>query len=96
MVWTDKIMQGESMNQEILNKLSGYVSDELLKQPERIIKPDEALLSSGIIDSFHLVDLGLFVEDEFGVRIDDIELSASTFDTLNQLTSLIESRKLGN
>jgi acyl carrier protein len=89
-------MQGESMNQEILNKLSGYVSDELLKQPERIIKPDEALLSSGIIDSFHLVDLGLFVEDEFGVRIDDIELSASTFDTLNQLTSLIESRKLGN
>jgi len=84
------------MNQEILNKLSGYVSDELLKQPERIIKPDEALLSSGIIDSFHLVDLGLFVEDEFGVRIDDIELSASTFDTLNQLTSLIESRKFGN
>jgi acyl carrier protein len=81
------------MNQEILNKLSEYVSAELLKQPERIIKPDEALLSSGIIDSFHLVDLGLFVEDEFGVRIDDIELSASTFDTLNQLTSLIESRK---
>jgi acyl carrier protein len=89
-------MQGESMNQEILNKLSEYVSDELLKQPERIIKPDEALLSSGIIDSFHLVDLSLFVDDEFGVRIDDIELSASTFDTLNQLTSLIESRKLGN
>jgi acyl carrier protein len=83
------------MNQEILNKLSEYVSAELLKQPERIIKPDEALLSSGIIDSFHLVDLGLFVEDEFGVRIDDIELSASTFDTLNQLTSLIESRKSG-
>jgi len=73
--------------------LADYLAKEILKQPGRIIQPDEALLSSGIIDSFHLVDLGLFVEDRFGVRIDDFELNASTFDNLNQLVTLIESRK---
>ena len=73
--------------------LADYLAKEMLKQPGRTIQPDEALLSSGIIDSFHLVDLGLFVEDHFGVRIDDFELNASTFDTLNQLVTLIESRK---
>lgn len=73
--------------------LADFLVKEILKQPGRIIHPDEALLSSGIIDSFHLVDLGLFIEDRFGVRIDDFELNASTFDTLNQLVTLIESRK---
>ena len=81
------------MSQVILSQLSQFISCELLKQPDRVIQPDEALLSSGMIDSFHLVDLGLFVEEKFGVRIDDFELSASTFDTLNQLVALIEARR---
>jgi acyl carrier protein len=51
------------------------------------------LLTSGLVDSFHLVDLALFVESEFGVRIDDTELNPGTFDTLNQLAQLIRMRR---
>ena len=74
-------------------KIASYIAGTILKQPKRTIKPDEKLISSGLIDSFHLVDLGLFIEDEFGVRIDDSELNAETFDTLAQLVALVESRK---
>jgi acyl carrier protein len=80
------------MAEQILESLSYYISTEFLKQPKRIIKPDEPLLTSGLIDSFHLVDLSLFVEQKFGVRIDDTELNASCFDNLNQLVALIQSR----
>lgn len=80
------------MSVEILTALSKYITTEILRQPNRNIDPDEALLTNGLIDSFHLVDLGLFVEDQFGVRIDDSELNASTFDSLNQLALLIKSR----
>jgi acyl carrier protein len=58
-----------------------------------VIKETEPVISSGLIDSFSLVDLALFIEDKFGVRIDDSELNAQTFDTLAQLADLIESRK---
>jgi len=44
-----------------------------------------------MIDSFSLVDLALFVEDTFNVRIEDAELNAQTFNSLNQLAALIES-----
>jgi acyl carrier protein len=81
------------VNDEILSILTKYIASEILKQPNRKIEPTEALLTSGLIDSFHLVDLGMFVEDQFGVRIDDSELNASTFDNLNQLAALIQSRK---
>lgn len=74
-------------------KLSKYIAVEILKQPDRKINPEEPLISSGLIDSFHLVDLSLFVEDTFNVTIDDTELNASTFDTLNQLVALIRQRE---
>jgi acyl carrier protein len=78
---------------ELVSTLAKYVAAEFLKQPDRAIGADEPLLSSGLIDSFHLVDLALFVEDNFGVHIDDSELNASTFDSLSQLAALIQSRK---
>jgi acyl carrier protein len=80
------------MTRELTTQLSSYIAREILKDPKRSIAPDEALLSSGLVDSFSLVDLALFVEDTFGVRIEDTELNVSTFDTLNQLAVLIQSR----
>ena len=79
--------------EEIISKLSAYITGEILKQPKRSLRPDESIISSGLVDSFSLVDLGLFIEDNFGVRIDDTELNASTFDTLEQLAKLIQARQ---
>lgn len=77
---------------DFIAKLSTFLAADILKQPDRAISPDEPLLSSGLIDSFSLMDVALFVEDNFGVRIEDTELNADTFDNLTQLASLIESR----
>lgn len=73
--------------------LSQYITTKILKQPNRKLSETEPLISSGLIDSFSLVDLGLFVEDQFGVRLDDTELNAQTFDTLAQLAELIRQRQ---
>ena len=78
---------------DTLAQLSTFISTNILKQPNRTITPDESLISSGLIDSFSLMDIALFVEDTFGVRIEDTELNADTFDNLTQLASLVESRK---
>jgi acyl carrier protein len=78
---------------QITDSLSQYIAAKILKQPKRVIGGDDALISSGLIDSFSLVDLALYVEDQFGVHLDDSELNASTFDTLNQLGSLIQQRQ---
>ncbi len=81
------------MTDTMISEIEKYVSTQILKQPGRKIAANESLISSGLIDSFSLMDLALFVEDTFGVRIEDTELNASTFDNLTQLASIIESRK---
>ena len=81
------------MRTEIISKIGSYIAAELLKSTDRQIQPDEPLISGGMIDSFSLVDLALFIEETFGVRVDDTELNADTFDTLDQLAALVESRQ---
>ena len=77
----------------MIEQLSAFLAEKILKQPNRKIAADEPLISSGLIDSFSLMDVALYVEDTFGLRIEDTELNAETFDTLTQLAALIESRK---
>ena len=81
------------MSDEIIPTLSTFIASQILKQPGRILGSDEKIISSGLVDSFSLVDLSIFVEDTFGVRIDDTELNAGTFDSLAELTNLIRQRR---
>jgi len=82
------------MDNTIISQLSMFIASNILKQPNKEISPFEALISSGLIDSFSLVDLALFIEDRYGVRIDDTELNSDTFDTLDQLSTLICERRV--
>jgi acyl carrier protein len=81
------------MTDDMVNELGQLIAEKIIKQPGNVLKADQTLISSGLIDSFSLVDLALLVEDTYGVRIDDSELNADTFDTLEQLAALIRSRK---
>jgi acyl carrier protein len=81
------------MRDEIIVKLNEYITTQILKRPDKTLNPSEPLISGGLIDSFSLVDLSLFVEQTWRVRLDDTELNAQTFDTLDQLAEIIEKRK---
>ena len=81
------------MTDDLIPVLAEFIANTILKQPARCILPAEKLLSTGLVDSFSLVDLALFIEESFGVVIDNTELNADTFDTLEQLGELIQSRR---
>lgn len=81
------------MDSTILEKLTEYVVNDILKQRKRIIDPNTKLISTGLIDSFSLVDLAIFVEETYGVRIEDSELNSQTFDTVSELARLVQSRQ---
>ncbi len=77
---------------DLIFELSQFITSQILHQPERGLQPQEPLISGGILGSLNLVDLALFVEQKYGVRLEDTELNRQTFDNLEQLASLIASR----
>jgi acyl carrier protein len=78
---------------EIQTKLARFIAEKIMKQPKRELRPDQKLISSGLIDSFSLVDVGLFIEDEFGVRIDDVDLTVELMDTLELMEKAIAAQQ---
>ena len=77
----------------MIDELLNYIRLELLRQPKRVLAADTPLISSGLIDSFSLVDLGIHIETQYGVTLDPSELAVSSFDTAEQLAALIQSRQ---
>ena len=77
---------------DIRNGLRGFLTTEIMKDPSYPLEDDEALISSGLIDSFSLVDVALWVENTYGVKLQDNQLNANTFDSVAQLADLIQSQ----
>ena len=88
----ERIEKSSMKKREIISTLQDRIAKDILNIPEKIISTEEPLISSGLIDSFSLVDLAMLVEDVFKVRIDDTELNSDVFDSLDQLADLIISR----
>jgi len=70
-------------------KLINFIRKEFLTDPDTIILPETPLISSGMIDSFSLVSLQRFIEDEFGKRIPAPRITSASFDTVKQMVAII-------
>jgi acyl carrier protein len=54
---------------------------------------DEAIFTSGLLDSFALTDFVAGIEEEFGITVPDADLSARKFDTIEKIESYISSQQ---
>jgi acyl carrier protein len=80
-------------NASIRTKLREYLTKEVLRDASYPLGENDAIISSGLVDSFSLVDVALWVEDQFGVHIDNSELNADNFDSVAELAGYIEQRQ---
>jgi acyl carrier protein len=78
------------MSDHIKEQLRTYILTELVKEPDYPLQDDEALITGGFIDSFSLVQVQMFIEEAFGVRIDDTEMTVENMDTIGQMVARIE------
>jgi acyl carrier protein len=74
---------------ETLQKVRAFTLKELLKNLEYDLKNDEPLFSSGLIDSFAMAQVGVFIETDFNLYIPDPELTVENMDTIEKITDKI-------
>ncbi len=77
------------MHQQIIN----FLYDESLKDEFKELDYDDSLLELGIIDSVKMLDLIGFIEEQFGVQVDDDDLYPENFDSINAIVNYINSKK---
>ncbi len=60
---------------------------------KRSLEPDEDLLEQQVIDSLGIMKLILFMEETFGIKVDDVEIVPENFQTLNMMVKFVEQKK---
>lgn len=77
----------------IETKIERFLVDEiLLGDRQTKIDPDQLLIDAGILDSLSLLRLITFVEEQFGVMIDDSEVVPDNFQSINMTRAFIEAK----
>ncbi len=68
-----------------------YVKNEYLEDDddEEDIDLDFGLISSGIVDSFSLVSLKIFLEKKYAIKIPDDKASPEAFDSVRKICTLV-------
>jgi acyl carrier protein len=79
--------------QEMRDTIRQYIVTNLIRNPKYKLGDTDKLISGGVIDSFSLVELSLFLEEKFGVRPDDTELNADNMDTVQMIADYVESHR---
>ena len=71
-------------------QLLEFIADEFVIDPDLGLNADTKLFSTGVIDSFSLVSLQLFIEREFGKRIPAPLITPASFDTVRLMMEVID------
>lgn len=54
---------------------------------------DTSFLENGIIDSMNVLELVMFVEQKFGVKVEDAEIVPDNFDSIIKLSAFIRRKQ---
>jgi len=79
------------MSCEMHDTVREYVIGEYVDEDDDIkIDDDTPLISSGIVDSFSMVSLKVFLEKKYDIKLPDEEATPEAFDTVNSIVELVK------
>jgi acyl carrier protein len=77
----------------IETQIKDYIAENLLFSDNGFNYPDDAsFLEEGIVDSQGVMELVMFVEETFGITVDDMDIVPDNFDSVSQLASYVQGK----
>ncbi len=75
---------------EILRRLRAFVDDNFLyMRPDFELRNDASLMGNGVVDSMGVMEMIAFLEEEFGVVVDDGDVTEENLGTLDAITAYV-------
>jgi acyl carrier protein len=78
---------------DVEGKIAGYIAENILFSKNGYSYDyQDSFLENGIIDSMNVLELVMFVEENFGFKVKDDEILPDNFDSVSKLASFVYSR----
>lgn len=79
------------MADNLKNVILEYVKNEYLEEgDDREVDFNTPLISGGIVDSFSMVSLKVFLETKYNISIPDAKATPEAFDSVNNIVNLLK------
>ena len=77
-------------NADIGARVRGYLTENFLyMRPDLVLAGDTPLLQGGVLDSMGIMELVAFLEEEFGVRVPDSDLTEENLGSIDGIVGFV-------
>ena len=74
------------------SKIRQFIVENFLFGDGQVLKEDTSFMQEGIIDSTGILELVFFLEETFGISVEDDELVPENFDSLERIVKYLEAK----
>ena len=74
------------------SKIRAYIGENFLFGDAAQIGVDDSFLDKGIIDSTGILEIVMFLEEQFGIKVADSEMLPDNLDSIGNIIRFIEKK----
>jgi acyl carrier protein len=83
------------MEQDIKQQIMDFITNNFLfDDAQASLNEKESLLETGVIDSTGVLELIAFIEETYGIKVEDEEIIPENLDTILDITHFIKQKLL--
>jgi acyl carrier protein len=75
------------------DKLRQFILNNFVKDRGGVLEDNTSLTDEGLIDSTGVLEIAAFIEDVFGITIEDEEIIPANFESVDSLFNYIQSKQ---
>lgn len=78
------------------DQIRQYVLRNFLFTEDRdALKDETSLIGEGIVDSTGILELIMYLEESFGIKVDDAEMTPANFDSVATIAAFVGRKRQG-
>jgi acyl carrier protein len=86
-------MEAVMERDDIKGDVRGFIESNFLFGGSASLGDADSLIEGGVIDSTGVIEVISFLEEKFGVAIDDSDLVADNFDSIEKIAKFVAARR---
>jgi acyl carrier protein len=82
------------MNMTMKKTIRHYIMENLLfTEDESALQDSDSFLDGGIIDSTGVMEIIMFIEEAFGIKVNDDEMLPANLDSVDNLAAFVQRKQ---
>jgi acyl carrier protein len=78
--------------QQIEQEIRDFLANNFIFDPTVQVGVDDSFMENGIVDSTGVLEVIMWVESTFGIKVEDAEVLPENFDSIRSLTTYAERK----